>query len=59
MRYIRLQQKHGFEAVGRRVKKDATVINKKPATKKKAAPANETDATEGEADEKAAENRDQ
>ncbi|OQE31122.1 hypothetical protein PENFLA_c002G09933 [Penicillium flavigenum] len=45
MRFIRLQQKRGFKAVGRR--------------EKKAAPANETPATEGEADEKAAENRDQ
>jgi hypothetical protein len=44
MRYIRLQQKYGFKAVGHRPKKEA--------------PANNADVTEGGADGKAAENRD-
>ncbi|OQE30873.1 hypothetical protein PENFLA_c002G07133 [Penicillium flavigenum] len=45
MRFIRLQQKYGFKAVGHRQKKEA--------------PANDADVTEGEADEQAAENRDE
>ncbi|KAJ5275177.1 hypothetical protein N7497_005791 [Penicillium chrysogenum] len=47
MRYIRLQQKYGFKAVGHRPKKEA--------------PANNADVTEGGANEQAAEdqNRDE
>ncbi|KAJ6190618.1 hypothetical protein N7519_000639 [Penicillium mononematosum] len=44
MRFIRLQQKYGFKAVGHRQKKEA--------------PANDADVTQGEAGEQASENRD-
>ncbi|OQE87176.1 hypothetical protein PENNAL_c0020G07593 [Penicillium nalgiovense] len=53
------QQTHGFKAVGHRVEKNVTANNKKPVTEKKVAPTKEADATEGGADAKDAENRDQ